>query len=139
MAKTKKRPTSGRRASFNSIDRQTAREWAALYRKAQGEPGGLLCLNPGDEPEIQTWIDGNDPEHLLWMLERFAERGTFELVGPLMESIHLLPLRMEYTRRRAAGERHSAIVEDLAEKQAGGGVSSRTIERWVQHEKSRQK
>lgn len=110
-----------------------AKEWVDLYRRAQAQPGGQLCLNPEDDPDEQTWLDGNDPEHLLWMLEGFAEHGTFENVGPMMRSVSRWSLRWEYDRRKAAGERHSDIAEALAEKY---GATSRTIERWLQRDKS---
>jgi hypothetical protein len=120
------KPKTGRRASMN--DRMQAQQWGELYRKAQKAPGGMLCLNPEDDPDLQTWLDGNDPEHLLQMLEHFARHGTFELVGLVHDSIRLLPLRVEYREMRAAGSTHEATVLKLAEKYA---LSTRTIERKV--------
>jgi hypothetical protein len=68
---------TGRRAQRDSLDVQQARSWAAIYRDAQRAPGGMLCLNPDDQPEEQTWLDGNSPEYLISMLEHFAKYGTF--------------------------------------------------------------
>lgn len=125
-----RKPKTGRRAGEN--DRQIAKELVDEYRKAQAQPGGKLCLNPQDDPDEQTWLDGNDPEHLLRILEGFSEHGTFEQVGPTMDSIRLLPLRMEYSRRRDAGERVSAILNDLADRYC---KDPKTIDRLIQGKK----
>ncbi len=119
-----RQPKTGRRANEN--ERKHAREWVSFYRMAQAEPGGRLCLNPEDPPDEQTWIDGNDPEYLLRMLEDFSEHGTFEPVGVLATSIQLLPLRMEYKRARASGKTHEKAVQALADCY---NLSTRTIER----------
>ena len=121
-----RKPKPGRRASFD--ERRIASEWVNLYRAAQSAPDGRLCLNPDDEAEAQTWIDGNDPEHLLRMLEEFSRHGTFENVGDTADSIRLLPLRCDYRRARETGQSHQDAVEELAEKHH---VSTRTIERYL--------
>lgn len=109
-----------------------AREWVDLYRQAEKAPGGKLCLNPDDEPGLQTWIDATDPEPLLSMLENFVEHGTFEQVGEMFDSIRLFPLRHEYREARRAGKKHESIVQKLAEEY---GLSTRTIERIVRTDK----
>ncbi len=117
----------------NPIDREKARDFVALFRKAQKEPDGRICLNPDDEPEIQTWLDVRNPEPLLLMLEDFAEHGTFQAVGPLYESIRLLPLRHAYRSAREGGQSHQDAVATLAEIYH---LSTRTIERMVRTDKS---
>jgi hypothetical protein len=122
---------TGRRA--NDDERQAARKWVELYRQAQQAPSNRLCLNPDDEPDIQTWIDATDPDPLLSILENFAEHGTFEQVGELFNSIRLLPMRHAYREGRRAGETHESMVQKLADEY---GLSSRTIERKVSADKS---
>jgi hypothetical protein len=119
---------SGRRAAVDGPDRKTALEWVDLYRRAQSAPGGQLCLNSDDELEDQVWIDGNDPEHLLRLLENFAMHGIFEQVGELTDSIRLLLLRHAYRESRRSGKTHTKTVEELAEIYH---LSERTIERYV--------
>jgi hypothetical protein len=125
-----RKPKTGRRAGEN--DRQIARKWAELYRKAQDQPGGRLCLNPEDDPSEQTWLDGHDPKDLLWLLESFAAHGTFDLVGKTFESIRMLPLRMRFKKLREEGATYEAAISDLA---AETHVSTRTMERWLQNDK----
>ena len=108
-----------------------AREWVNLYRQAKQAPGGRLCLNPDDEPEIQTWIDATDPGPLLAMMENFAEHGTFEQVGKMFDSIRLFGLRHEFKEMRKNMTYEEASFE-LAEKY---GVDPRTIQNWVATEK----
>lgn len=127
---TSRKPKSGRRAKG---DKDIAAKWAGIYRQAQQQPDGLLCLNPLDDMEDQTWLDGNSPELLIRMLEDFAEHGTFEQVGDLYDSIRLLPLRMEFRKRRQAGESYQKAIADMAEKEH---VSDRTMERWLRTDKS---
>lgn len=110
-----------------------ARKWVDVYRQAQQAPGGRFCLNPDDEPEIQTWIDATDPGPLLSMLEHFAEHGTFEQTGELFDSIRLLPMRHEYREARQAGETYESTVEKLAEKYR---LSPRQIARKVSTDKT---
>lgn len=128
---SKLKTKTGRRAPHGGIDRTMAREWVDLYRKAQQAPGGSLCLNPDDEPEIQTWINGNDPEHLLSLLENFADHGTFELVGELFDSIRLLPMRDAYRKARGSGQTHESTVTKLAVEYS---LDRRTIERKVRND-----
>jgi hypothetical protein len=128
---TSRKPKTGRRA--NNSDREIAKEWAELYRQAQQQPNGLLCLNPSDNKEEQTWLDGNCPNHLIHMLERFAEHGTFAQVGGLFNSIRHLPLRMEFKKRREGGESYEKAIADMADKYS---VSTRTMERRVRTDKS---
>ena len=128
---TSRKPKSGRR-SGNS-DKEIASEWVGLYRQAQQQPNGLLCLNPSDGREEQTWLDGNCPEHLIRMLEDFAKHGTFEYVGELHDSIRTLPLRMEFKNRRKGGDTYENVIADMAEKEH---VSTRTLERWLRTDKS---
>jgi hypothetical protein len=119
----RKRKT-GRRANAN--DREIAKKWVDLYRKAQQLSDGRICLNPEDAPEDQAWLDGNDPELLLRMLEQFAEHGTFELVGGLFEGIRTLALREEYKALRATGRNYKEAMAVLADEHH---ADPRTIER----------
>jgi hypothetical protein len=121
-----RQPKTGRRA--NEDEREHARVWVDIYRQAQDQPGGTLCLNPDAPSEEQTWIDGNDPEHLLRMLKAFAEHGTFEFVGELADSVRLLPLRMEYKKAIISGTTRAQAIVELAEKYHR---STRAIERYV--------
>jgi hypothetical protein len=92
----------------------------------------MLCVNPEDEPESQTWLDGNDPGPLLSVLTNFAEHGTFAQVGDIYDSIRLLPLRHAYRLGRQAGKTHESVVQDLA---IVFRLSTRTIERKVRTDK----
>ena len=127
---TRKKVKTGRRAS--EFERHTAQVWVDLYRKAQAQPGGRFCVNPEDEPETQTWIDGNDPEHLLLMLDDFAKHGTFNLSGETYEAIALLPTRMKFKKLRAAGSSYEDAVATLSIE---CNVSTRTMERWLRTDK----
>lgn len=119
---------TGRRAKVDMPDRETAREWVDLYRRAQSASDGQVCLNLDAEREEQVWVDGNDPEHLLRLLENFAAHGTFEPVGKLIDSIRLLPLRQDYLEARRSGKTHQKAVEKLGDVYH---LSPRTIERYV--------
>jgi aryl carrier-like protein len=126
-----RKPKAGRRAQ--DADKEHAQIWVNLYKKAQMEEGGMLCLNPEDLPEEQAWLDGNDPEQLLRMLEDYAKRGTFALVDEPYDSIRLMPLRNEYRAARKAGQTHEQVIRDLADRYY---QSTRTIERKVRADKS---
>ena len=80
MAGIRKSKT-GRRAPKS--EQQYALDWIDLYRRAQDKEDGLLCLNPSDPPEEQTWLDGNDPEPLLQALASFAKNRTFASVDSI--------------------------------------------------------
>lgn len=127
---SRKQIKTGRRAS--QFERHTAQIWVDLYRMAQAQPGGRFCVNPEDEPETQTWIDGNDPKHLLLMLDNFAKHGTFNLVGETYEAIKLLPARMKFKNLRAAGSSYEDAVATLSIEY---NVSTRTMERWLSTDK----
>ena len=124
-------PKTGRRAS--PAERHLARNLVVLFRQAQNTTTGKLCVNPTDAVEDQVWLDGNDPEYLLRVLEDFSETGSFGLVGPMYESIRNLPLRIQYRRGRDAGLTHQSVVEQLALEH---NFSTRTIERKISTDKS---
>jgi hypothetical protein len=121
-----RKPKTGRLADDNA--RRIARDWVDLYREAQAQPDGRLCLNPDDAPCEQTWLDGNDPAHLLGMLEDFATLGTFEQVGEAYQSIRRLLLRRRFNTLRGEGYPYLDAILQLAEEQH---VAERTIERWL--------
>lgn len=125
------KPKTGRRAGLS--ERQKAQFWVDLYREAQAQPEGRLCVNPEDEPEIQAWVDGNDPKYLLSVLDDFARNGTFELVGDTYDAIARLPMRMRFRKLRAAGSTYDAAVFTLSEEY---NVSTRTMESWLRTEKT---
>lgn len=137
---TSRKPKTGRRAQRDSLDVQEARTWAASYREAQSAPGGRLCLNPKDRPEEQTWLDGNDPEPLIRMLEHFAKYGTFVWqddigVNDFLNRHHamsrLVEVRQERKQKPKArdGERGiSSPVEQVAKEM---NLGARTFERLV--------
>ena len=113
---------TGRRAG--DADRSRAAELVELYRIAQASPGGSYCLNPEDDYEVQTYIDANDPELLLWALEQFAENGTF---ANLMDFRPLL-MGSELEQLRSGGMTYEDAVAALAEKH---NTSESTITRMV--------
>ncbi len=116
----------GRRAG--PVDRQIAADWLGLYRKAQAQPGGRLCLNPDDDPAEQTWLNGNDPEQLLLMLEQFSEHGTFAFVSDHDVSIQEMLIRMSFKEMRGNGTTSGEAIEKLASEYS---ASVKTIERVV--------
>ena len=61
-----KKIKTGRLASAE--DRARVQELVTMYRQAQQSPDGRYCVNPDDEPENQSFICKDDPEHLLYML-----------------------------------------------------------------------
>ena len=54
-----------------------------LYRRADAN-GGSLVVNPEDDYEEQTTVHV-DAEWLLGWLDRFAENGTFQVLGNWQE------------------------------------------------------
>ena len=109
-----------------------------LYRAAQSEQKGRLCLNPEDPFEEQTWIDGNNPEHLLDLLENFAQHGTMamidamgiqEFVLRIEANTRLKELRAEYAqiRRNLNGEK--AVWTPMQRLAREFGKSQRAMER----------
>ncbi len=125
-----RKPKTGRLADAHA--RRIARDWVDLYREAQAQPEGRLCLNPDAPLCEQTWLDGNDPEHLLRMLEQFATAGTFELVGEAYASIRLLSVKFRFKTLCDEGYPRAEAIRQLAEAQH---VDERTIERWLVNDK----
>lgn len=103
MAKSK----SGRTANF--IAREMAADLVEMYRLAQSQPNGRYCLNPEDEYECQTFIDGNDPEFLLAALENFSKNGTF------VAKIDVEPILIldAFRKLRVTGMTYENTVEEL--------------------------
>ena len=126
-----RKPKTGRLADAHA--RRIARDWVDLYREAQSQPDGRLCLNPDAPSCEQTWLDGNDPEDLLGVLEQFACAGTFEQVGEAYDSIRLLPVRMRFKSLCAEGYPRFEAIRQLAEAEH---VDERTIERWLVNDTS---
>lgn len=122
-------PNTGRRS--NEEERAIAQNWVNLYRQAQKLPDGRLCLNPKDEPELQTFINGNDPEHLLRLLEGFAEHGALKFVGSSVFGRMLL--RMEFNTLRQTGHSYEKAIGLLADRYH---KSARTIARDIAPDKS---
>jgi hypothetical protein len=115
---------TGRRAS--ELDRKLARYWVNEYRQAQALPGGRRCVNPEDDEEARSWLDGNCPELLLDLLEHFAEEGTFADVGEFKDGTDRMLLRASYRTLREAGLTHEGSINKLADEYH---YSTRTIER----------
>jgi len=128
-------PKTGRRASESERDR--AREWASLYRQAQAEPGGRLCLNPDDEPEIQEWFDGNDPEFLLSLLDGFAQTGTFTPVDGA-KAASSISINHALKQARADGASYEAAIEAMANKYGRSeSVIARTVSASIKRAKGK--
>lgn len=106
MAKSK----SGRTANF--IAREMAADLVEMYRLAQSQPNGRFCLNPEDEYECQTFIDGNDPEFLLAALENFSKNGTF------VPKIDVEPMLLHdaFRKLRVTGMTFENAVAELGSK-----------------------
>ena len=117
-----KKVKTGRRASTD--DRDRARELVALYRMAEQSPDGEHCVNPNDEPELHAVVRFSDPEYLLFMLERFAEHGTFADVDTSIEDRFMLQHEMK--KLRASG---LSYYDALAQLEVRHGASRSTIER----------
>lgn len=117
-----KRVKTGRRASED--DRARARALVALYRLAEQSPDGEHCVNPNDEPELHAVVRFNNPEYLLFMLERFAESGTFADVDTSIEDRFMLQHEMK--KLRASG---LSYYDAIAQLEVRHGASRSTIER----------
>lgn len=122
MAKRVKGIKTGRRAG--EYDRQRARELVELYRLAQDSLDGRYCLNPGNEPEDQAFIEYTNPDFLLSALAGFAEHGTFHYIDQL--GIRNIELRLEFEALRPTVRNNEEAIEMLANKH---NASVRTIER----------
>ena len=83
-------------------------------------------MNPEDEPEIQVFVNADDPSHLLRVLESFAREGTFEFIDTF--GIKEMLMRHELKSIRASGKSYEVAVEELAERHH---CSVSTIERAV--------
>ena len=112
-------------------ERARALELVTMYRLAQQSPDGRFCINPADDPIEQSFICKDDPEHLLYMLEQFAEHGTFGVTDTSVAD--RLVLRLQKKHLQAGGLSYYDAVAELADKR---GVSSRSIERAMAKEKS---
>jgi len=115
---------TGRRADDSY--RQQAAHWVEIYRLAESSPNREYCLNPEDEPEIQVFVNADDPSHLLRVLESFAREGTFEFIDTF--GIKEMLMRHELKSIRASGKSYEVAVEELAERHH---CSVSTIERAV--------
>ena len=119
---------------------QEARTWAASYREAQSAPGGRLCLNPKDQPEEQAWLNGNDPEPLIRMLEHFAKYGTFVQqdefgINDLLNRHHamgrLVEVRQERKQNPKARDGERGIPSPVVQVANEMKLGTRTFERLV--------
>jgi hypothetical protein len=101
---------SGRKANF--IARDMAADLVEIYRLAQSQPNGRYCLNPEDEHEFQTFVDGNDPELLLAALENFSKNGTF------VSKIDVEPMLIfdAFRKLRATGMSFENSIRELSQK-----------------------
>lgn len=122
------RVKTGRRAGPE--DRKHAAEWARLYRTAQQSPSRRVCVNPEDAPEEHTYLYADDIGHLLELLERFAETGTFQNVDH--DHIAQTLLRWEFNRLRKE-MCYSDAIATLAQQHS---CSERSIERRLSPDKS---
>lgn len=115
-------------------DRETARAWAELYRKALAAPDGIYAEYDEDGYSL-IYIDAKDPEILISMLECLARFGTLEDRSVLGQSVQkfgsTLGLRHEYKELLSKGHSKSAAVDLLATtyQDKGRGWSKENIER----------
>ena len=122
MAKRVKGIKTGRRAGQD--DRQRARELIELYQLAQDSSDGRYCLNPGNEPEDQAFIEYTNPDFLLSALAGFAEHGTFINMDFLI--VRNVEMHLEFEALRPTVQNNAEAIEFLANKH---NASVRTIER----------
>lgn len=116
-------------------ERSTARMWAECYRAALASPDRRYCANPNDPEEERTYLRADDLgaviDHLLSLLERFAEHKTFD--EPDMD-IELLIMNSEIKVEQARKGKQftkQAILEQFIEKHGSrfGITSLRTYRR----------
>lgn len=120
-----KKPKTGR--LINDDERAIAASWVSEYRKAQQAPNHRICLNPKNAPEEQSFLDYNDPEPLLHLLETIASQGTMVNVT-MAVMVNNLIANMAVKALRQQGKTRMAAIEIVA---AAQGVSVRTIERII--------
>lgn len=120
-----KKPKTGR--LINDAERAEAASWVSEYRKAQQAPNQRICLNPKDAPEEQSFLDYNDPEPLLHLLENIASQGTMIDVNMTVMVNNLIANTAVIALRKQGKTRMGAIQIVSAEQ----GVSVRTIERII--------
>lgn len=118
MAKHK----TGRRA--DDTERKIAADWVALYRQAQQSPEGYVCVNPEDDSDEHVNLYADDVDTLLYLLEGFADTGTFKNVD--RHGFDGLNLNTSFQRMRSEGMGYTEAIHALAEKHH---CSTRTIER----------
>ena len=128
MAKRLAGVKTGRRAGKD--EREMALRLVKVYRLAMGSPDGRLCLNPGDDPKKQTFIDALNPNLLIWALENFSEHGTFHFIDQIVGQRFRdeLQLREEFEELRSKGATYEDAVENLV---TSHGKSKSTIERKI--------
>lgn len=112
-------------------ERKTARMWSECYRAALVSPDRRYCVNPptGEPQEPPTYLYADDLEavvdHLLSLLERFAEHQTFD--EPEID-IDLLLMNDELKAEKKLKEKRftkQAILEQFIERHGHRfGVSS---------------
>lgn len=112
---------------INDNNRAIAVSWISEYRKAQQAPNQRICLNPKDALEEQSFLDYNDPEPLLHLLETIANQGTMIDVKMAVMVNDMIANEAVKTWRKQGKTRMEAI-EIVS---AGQGVSVRTIERII--------
>lgn len=117
-------PKTGRLPNPDEL--QIAKDWVFLYREAKKSPGGRICLNPDAESKNQQWLDGNDSEPLLQLLERFATYGTFKDISEETAAHERFMLFASYLFALQSGQSRSSIIVQLAEKL---NLDQRTVER----------
>lgn len=117
-----RRVKTGRKAAVE--DRARAARWVELYFLALASPDKRHCINPEDEPEFQTFIDGTDVEPLLDALQRFSEHGTFAL----QDNSEPFFVRIDMKALRNGGMNYEDAIAALAEKH---NTSASTITRMV--------
>ena len=118
-----KKPKTGR--LINAKERTIAAKWVIEYRKAQKEPNQRLCLNEKDEPDCQVFLNYNDPEPLLHLLDTIAKQGTLIDVKMAVMVNDLLVNEAVIALRQQGKTRNDAIAIVATRKH----VSVRTIER----------
>jgi len=121
-----RRVKTGRRADL--AERERAMAWVTIYRQAACHPEKRHCLNPDDEPEIRSYIDADDVQPLLALLENFAAHGTFAHIPSI--DIDRLLLRDALEKMRKEGATYQESVEKLSAENPRFGTT-RNLERII--------
>lgn len=111
-------------------DRDTAAQWAELYRQAMAEPDGIYCVKDEDGFNL-IYLDASNPEYLVGILENFARFGTFENRKTQTRlAAEKFLLQANYREKLKQGLTQDEALEQIAdENKTKRGYSRSSIER----------